>query len=369
MGAASTLFRVSGLLPKTRAFDYGFALAQFLRAHRRLPRMSGGGLNDALFHIKTSNEMLDPLRAFVSDKARLKQYVKAIVGDAHNVPTIAVLQSCDEALEFPYPTDCVIKPTHMSGEIIFRRAGSAVDLAKVRSWFDKDFYRVTREVNYRHLRPRAIVEPYIFGRESVEDYKVFCLHGQPFIVQVDFDRHTHHTQNLYTTDWEPLPFAMSCPMGPGRSKPANLKELISMAAKLGDEFNLIRIDLYTDEQTILVGEITNCHQAGRGRFVPALGERIMSRILFGESGFSRSKLNRLKSRAVSKVPRARLLGAARGDLIPLVKATLRMAEKHSVIRTLLETHPSLWAWIKLAILIAIALFAVLGSLTEQMAGR
>jgi hypothetical protein len=95
----------------------------------------------------------------------------------------------------------------------------------------------------------------------------------------------------------------------------------------------------------------------------------MSRILFGESGFSRSKLNRLKSRAVSKVPRARLLGAARGDLIPLVKATLRMAEKHSVIRTLLETHPSLWAWIKLAILIAIALFAVLGSLTEQMAGR
>src|SRR5579883_2491583 len=163
MGATnSALFKVSDLLPKTRAFDYAFALAQFVRAHRRLPRISGGGLNDALFHIKTSKEMLDPLRAFVSDKARVKEYVKAKVGDAHNVPTIAVLESYGEVLEFAYPTDCVIKPTHMSGEIIFRRAGSAIDFGKVRSWFDKDFYCVTREVNYRHLRPRVIVEPYIF---------------------------------------------------------------------------------------------------------------------------------------------------------------------------------------------------------------
>ncbi len=294
MGAASALFRVSDLLPKTRLFDYGFALAQFLRAHRRLPRMSGGGLNDALFHVKTSSEMLDPLRAFVSDKARVKQYVREKVGDAHNVPTIAVLRSYEEARAFSYPAECVIKPTHMSGEIIFRRSGSAVDLGKVRSWFDKDFYCVTREANYRHLRPGVIVEPYVFGRDAVEDFKVFCLHGRPFIVQVDFDRHTHHTQNLYTTDWKLLPFAMSSPIGPGRSRPANLDELIAVAARLSEAFNLIRIDLYTDEQTILVGEITNCHQAGRGRFIPAMGERIMSRILFGEAGFSPSLLSRLQ---------------------------------------------------------------------------
>ena len=90
MSTASAIFRVSDLLPKNRTFDYGFALAQFLSAHRRLPRMSGGGLNDALFLIKTSKEMLNPLRAFVSDKARMKQYVRAKVGEAHNVPTIAV---------------------------------------------------------------------------------------------------------------------------------------------------------------------------------------------------------------------------------------------------------------------------------------
>jgi teichuronopeptide biosynthesis TupA-like protein len=299
MGAASALFKVSDLLPKSRMFDKGFALAQFLQAHGRLPRMTGGGFNDALFHIKTSNEMLDPLRAFVSDKARLKHYVSAKVGDAHNVPTIALLQSAAEADAFAYPADCVIKPTHMSGEIIFRRGGSAVDLAKVRSWFEKDFYRLTREANYRDLRPRVIVEPFVFGRASIEDYKVFCLHGRPFIVQVDFDRHTRHKQNLYTTDWEMLPFAISNPIGPGRSKPANLDALIALAGRLSDEFNLIRIDLYTDEKTVLVGEITNCHQAGRGQFVPAEGEEIMSRILFGEAGFSPSHL---QPRTASAIP-------------------------------------------------------------------
>jgi hypothetical protein len=109
----SVLLEASAVLPKTRAFDYGFALIQFLKAHRRLPRKSGGGLNDALFYIKTSNEMLDPVRAFVSDKARVKQYVKAKVGDDYNVPTIAVIGSYEEALGFSYPADCIIKPTHM----------------------------------------------------------------------------------------------------------------------------------------------------------------------------------------------------------------------------------------------------------------
>jgi TupA-like ATPgrasp len=241
--------------------------------------------------------ILDPLRAFVSDKAQVKQYVTAKIGDDYNVPTIAVIDSYEKALGFPYPADCVIKPTHMSGEVIRRRAGSAVDFTKVRTWFYTDFYNLTREANYRHLRPRVIVEPYIFGQEAVEDYKVFCLNGRPFIIQVHLDRYTHHTQNLYTTDWEMLPVAIAYPIGPGRPKPTNLNRLLDLAASLSDEFNLVRIDLYTDGRMILVGEITNCHQSALGRFMPAEGEEIMSRILFGESGFSPLSLGRSQSRA------------------------------------------------------------------------
>ncbi len=282
-------------LPKYRWLDRGFALLQFLKDHHRFPRKSGGGLNDAFFFIKTSNEILDPVRAFVSDKALVKQYVRAKVGDEHNVGTIAVIESLDEALQFHYPDDCVIKPTHMSGEVMFRRAASPVDFESVRRWFNTNYYDSTREANYRHLRPRIIVEPYIFGQEAVEDYKIFCLHGRPRVIQVDFDRHTQHTQNFYTTDWNLLPFAIGCPVGPGKPRPGNLSALIEVAAKLSDEFNLVRIDLYTDAQSILLGEITNCHQGARGQFVPPESEEMMTRLLFGDTGFSPALLRDVRA--------------------------------------------------------------------------
>jgi hypothetical protein len=285
-GIKAFLLKAPKILPKARSVDRAFALIQFFKAHRRLPKTSGGSFNDALFFIKSSDEILDPVRVFVSDKALLKDYVKAKIGDACNVDTIAVLDTFDDAVSFAYPANCVIKPTHLSGEIIFRRNGSSVDFEKINSWFTTNFYDQYRETNYRYLRSRVIVEPYIFDQEAVEDYKIFCLHGRPIVVQVDFNRHTHHTQNLYTADWEPLPFAISCPIGEGRLRPDNLDRLLDVAAKLSDEFNLIRIDLYTDGRDVLVGEITNCHQGARGRFVPPEGEKIMTCLLFGESGFS-----------------------------------------------------------------------------------
>ena len=276
--------------PKTRWFDWLFLFIQFLRDHRRLPRRSGGTLNDAYFHILTSNAILDPVRVFVSDKALVKEYVAARIGAQHNVETVAVLDSFEAARDFAYPPNCVIKPTHMSGEVILRRNSSPVDFEQVRRWFGMSYYDSSREANYRNLWRRVIVEPFIFGRESVEDFKIFCLHGRPLVVQVDFDRHTGHTQNLYTADWELLPFAITCPIGPGLPRPGNLAPLLEMAAKLSAEFSLVRIDLYTDGQTILVGEITNVHQSGRGKFNPPSGEAVMSRIFFGEAGFSPSVL-------------------------------------------------------------------------------
>ena len=277
--------RLKMAAPKTRWFDWLFLTLQFWRDHKRLPRQFGGTLNDAYFYINTSDAILDPVRVFVSDKALVKEYVAAKVGAEHNVETLAVLDSFGAARNFDYPDDCVIKPTHMSGEVIMRQRGSVVDLDVLRRWFKSSYYDSSREANYRHLRRRVIVEPYIFGRESVEDFKIFCLRGRPLVVQVDFDRHTNHTQNLYTTDWQLLPFAITCPVGPGFPRPRNLAQLLDIAARLSDEFSLIRVDLYTDGESILVGEITNLHQSGRGRFMPASGEGIMSKIFFGDTGF------------------------------------------------------------------------------------
>jgi hypothetical protein len=78
--------------PENRTGDRLVSVIQFFRFHKRLPNKSMS-YNDVLHRIKTGDELLDPLRIFVSDKEFLKLYVRAVVGDEYVVPTLDVIRS------------------------------------------------------------------------------------------------------------------------------------------------------------------------------------------------------------------------------------------------------------------------------------
>jgi hypothetical protein len=286
---------VPRLLPETSWGDELSALLLFLWAHRRLPRRSGGGFNDALFWLKASGEIDDPLRVFVTDKEFVKLYVRAKLGEAYNVPTLAILRSPDEAAAYRYPDVCFIKPTHLSEHIILRRDGAPVDIERVRSWFAMNHYYVGREANYRHLQPKVIVEPLALGIQSPVDYKFLCVNGEPRIVSV-VRRFEELTATYYTADWEFLPFGFAKPPGPPRDRPANLDQLLEVAAVLSRDFNLMRVDLYSDGRNVQVGELTNCMSNATGHVIPVSAERLMTRVLFGPGGMPRSLIGRRTSR-------------------------------------------------------------------------
>jgi hypothetical protein len=286
---------IKALLPRTKWGDNCFGILDFIAFHKRLPRFKSGGFNDAMFYIKTSQEVRDPLRVFVSDKELAKYYVAAKVGNEFNVPTLAVFNSLSQALAATYPPDCVIKPTHMSGQVIFRRGGSSVDESKLTFWFKSNYYSSWREENYRTLRPKVIVEPFIFDNETCDDYKIFCVNGNPKLIQVDTDRFSEHKRDYYLTDWEKLPFSITYPIGIGVPRPANLEKMLNVASKLSANFNIIRVDLYTNGKSILVGELTNCHDAGRSNFLPPEADFSAAKILFGDLGFNQSQLQQYTS--------------------------------------------------------------------------
>src|SRR5688572_32797965 len=104
-------------LPHNRAGDKLASYARFVATHRRFPS-DGKLFNDVLFKIKTSDEILDPLRVFVSDKEFVKLYVKAVVGEQYNIPTLAVLRSVQDVDNYDFPASCCIKATHASGRVI-----------------------------------------------------------------------------------------------------------------------------------------------------------------------------------------------------------------------------------------------------------
>ena len=75
------------LPPHNRLGDKLICLFDFYISHRRTAS-NELFLNDVLYKIKTTDEIIDPLRVFVTDKEFVKLFVKAVVGDQYNVPTI-----------------------------------------------------------------------------------------------------------------------------------------------------------------------------------------------------------------------------------------------------------------------------------------
>lgn len=270
-------------LPESRVGDRMFSYIMFVRFHKRLPS-DARRYNDVLYKIKTSNEILDPLRVFVSDKEFVKLYVKAIVGDEYNVPTIDVIKSIEDVDAYEFPASCCIKPTHVSGRVVFRRNGEAVDRKKIKSWFSINYYRINREANYKMLRPKVIVEPLIFGSSNVEDYKIFCLKGVPKLIQVDVDRHIEHKRKYFDANWRELDFSIKYPRTEQTlARPDNFSEMLAVAAQLSKNFWFVRVDLYSDGSKLLVGEITHCADNADGRFTSAAAERMLSDYLFDDA--------------------------------------------------------------------------------------
>lgn len=239
--------------------------------------------NDVLFRIKTSGELKNPLRVFVSDKEHVKTYITAKIGNEHNVPTIAVLRTWEEVTNFKFPDQCCIKPTHLSGKVILRKNGEKINQAEVKEWLKTNYYQNSRQANYKDLIPKIIVEPLLFNSTNLSDYKFFCYRGQPKMIQVDSDRQTSHQRCLFDAEWNPLPFGLHWPKPKNPPpRPRNLQSMINAATKLSEDFEFVRIDIYTNGFEFMIGEITNCHGAGAERFIPAQGEAIASELIFGK---------------------------------------------------------------------------------------
>ena len=271
-----------GSFPKNRTGDRLVSVIQFFRFHKRLPNKSMS-YNDVLHRIKTSDELLDPLRVFVSDKEFLKLYVKAVVGDEYVVPTLDVLRSKAAVDAYEFPAQCCIKATHTSGRVILRKQGEPVDRALIKSWFDVNYYLVGREANYKLLKPKVIVEPILFGSWNLQDYKVFCLNGTPKLVQVDVDRYIKHKRKYFDAQWNELPFSIKYPRSDKTiPRPQNFDEMLSVAARLSKDFGFVRVDLYSDDKNVRVGEITHCADNADGSFKPASAEKLVSDFLFGD---------------------------------------------------------------------------------------
>ena len=276
--ANATLARARRFLPVGHWGDVVAAVADSMVKRGRIPRLHTPRLfNDHLLKLRVDGTLREPLRRYITDKEYLKKYVASLVGVEYTLETYAVLRNRDEVdrlvvARFP----CVVKPTHMSGRVVIcTDPRTPVDHAQLKRWLRTDYYKRTREANYKNLARKIIVEEFFSrdGHTVPHDYKIFCFYGCPRLIQVDSDRFRRHTRNFYDLSWNRLPFKIAYPArDENHPRPRRLEEMIEVARTLAKPFTSIRVDLYVDQHSVKVGELTNCHGGGTEAIEPAAAE-------------------------------------------------------------------------------------------------
>ena len=176
----------------------------------------------------------------------------------------------------------MLKPTHASGIVQIQTDPQyPLDKKLLNSWFEVDYYKVGREQNYKHLRPKVIIEEFFSedGRTPPDDYKIFCFGGIPKFIQVDSGRHIRHSRNFYDTRWNRLRFTLHYSEKPeDDARPAQLEKMLDIATRLSRPFSFIRVDMYTIGSEVKVGELTNCPGNAGEKVIPPKVEFTLGRL-------------------------------------------------------------------------------------------
>lgn len=218
-----------------------------------------------------------PLKTKLADKYEVRDWVASKIGEEHLIPLLGVWDSFDEINFDELPQSFVLKVNHGSGMNIVVKDKRYFDYDKAKSdidrWLETDFeFTNGFELHYAGIKRRVIAEEYIESLSvgCLRDYRFFCFDGKPYQIWVDQGSGTsQHFRSVYSLDWELLPLKVSYERIPDAvPRPECLDEMITMAEKLSEGFNFVRVDFYVTEEGIKFGEMTFTPQTGLGKWVP-----------------------------------------------------------------------------------------------------
>lgn len=217
-----------------------------------------------------------PERSNLVDKYECKKIIAERVGKQYVIPTLGVWNDFDEIDFNALPDKFVLKCTHDSYGLVICQDKKTFNLEKARKKIKKClarnyFYR-HREFEYKNLKPRIIAEEYMVDESGwqLKDYKFFCFNGKPKFIEVDYDRYVLHKLNVYDLEWNFIDFYMTShnDINVHIPKPKKLDKMIEIAKELSKDDIFVRVDFYSIDENIYVGELTYYPGGGCIDFYP-----------------------------------------------------------------------------------------------------
>ena len=177
-----------------------------------------------------------------ADKYEVRNYVAKKLGERYLIPLLGIWNSTDEINLKDLPEQFVLKCTHDSASVCICRNKADFDWNgarnKLRNSLNQNYYKFSREWPYKNILPRIIAEAYMTDESGTElkDYKIYTFGGEPYLIQVDFDRFHNHRRNLYTTKWEYIDETIEYPtdLNVKIAKPEHLEEMLECSRKLAE---------------------------------------------------------------------------------------------------------------------------------------
>jgi len=229
----------------------------------------------------------NPLMVKCADKIAVRAFIKE-KGYGHILNK--VLTTYTTIADFNVkllPNKFVLKASHGSGWNLIVKNKTKVNWLVwkkiMNSWLKNNIFWSGREWPYKHMKPGIICEQYLEDESGLlMDYKVFCFNGNPAFVQANKGRDTKkHAQNFYDKNWKLLPFGKDLTPMPNVHipKPQSLKEMISIATNLSQEFPFVRVDFYEVNGKVIFGELTFFPKSGLPDFIPLAYDKIIGEML------------------------------------------------------------------------------------------
>ena len=167
------------------------------------------------------------------------------------------------------------------------RDKSKLDLDKVRRELRKglaqDYYLTGREWPYKDVPRKIVCEKYMTDESGTElkDYKVMCVDGEPFLIQIHRGRFENHTQDFYDSAWIKLQIIQGrTPMSETYlEKPVFLDEMIQLSRVLSADLPQVRVDWYYANNQLYFGELTFFDASGYDDFVPTEYNYILGKMI------------------------------------------------------------------------------------------
>lgn len=225
----------------------------------------------------------EPLMKECVDKYDVRNYVSKCGYKDILIPLIGIYDSPDQIDFEKLPEQFVIKDTLGGGgiEVIICKDKAQLNVEETKNILWKWVKRPTtykvdgREWPYGGKKHRIIIEKYIESNTDeggLIDYKFFCFDGRFEYLYVIADRDFGNGAGLgvFDRNYNKLDVVRrdEKPLKRNIPKPDRYEEMITIAEKLAAPFPEVRVDLYSQEGTILFGELTFFDGSGYTVFLP-----------------------------------------------------------------------------------------------------